>query len=651
MRFEHRLTFTADCAAERPDDATVERANAHLETLVQPMLRGKMDGYTAATLMETGLFTAVDVDREHHWVSGDGYTQLLSTMEFPAPKSTRRLGGVIWSGFAADTSARNKLHEFRGMRYTVRGETKAMHGDMVCYGLNGAQRGLSGLPAEQRRYPHPYNPGGLEMSEEARELFVDHAEDFTTVLEKYAPALVDSKRRVVASAAADRYSISEKAPAFAFAISISYVASPHDDHRETHPSAILFVCRESVHDWVFQAGPYLIRLPSTPGMARLVVLNGVSVKHGTCYSTINPDHANLGSVLLMEHDMMVEISKWNVDHGRLHTTMSAFAPGYYKGMYATNGCVNPQLLDQFTLQDVDGSMVHNFDKEGSEQVLVRRLMNMLLPIADEHVYEFGANIGRNTIHMAKYLMTKGGKITTFEPSVEICKVLRENVKSNGVESCVTVMEGALSRTPQLFMKDMFIAETEASLRGTVEEEGEVSVTCIDTLPDQPTGLVFDCEGAYTDILRDFPEIMERVRFVFCELDGSKVDTKEMTMYLHDQGLHEVFMNDTYAIFVAKSALKEVAASEKEEEEGEGEEEVIVEDKEGKEEEEEEEEEEGREKAKPKAKAKAKAAAKSKAAVKPKATGVKPKAKGALEAATVATRGVRKALKDIKGRCG
>ena len=349
MRFEHRLTFTADCAAERPDDATVERANAHLETLVQPMLRGKMDGYTAATLMETGLFTAVDVDREHHWVSGDGYTQLLSTMEFPAPKSTRRLGGVIWSGFAADTSARNKLHEFRGMRYTVRGETKAMHSDMVCYGLNGAQRGLSGLPAEQRRYPHPYNPGGLEMSEEARELFVDHAEDFTTVLEKYAPALVDSKRRVVASAAADRYSISEKAPAFAFAISISYVASPHDDHRETHPSAILFVCRESVHDWVFQAGPYLIRLPSTPGMARLVVLNGVSVKHGTCYSTINPDHANLGSVLLMEHDMMVEISKWNVDHGRLHTTMSAFAPGYYKGMYATNGCVNPQLLDQFTL--------------------------------------------------------------------------------------------------------------------------------------------------------------------------------------------------------------------------------------------------------------------------------------------------------------
>jgi FkbM family methyltransferase len=269
-------------------------------------------------------------------------------------------------------------------------------------------------------------------------------------------------------------------------------------------------------------------------------------------------------------------------------------------------------------------------------VLVRRLMHMLLPIPDEHVYEFGANIGRNTIHIAKYLMTTGGKVTTFAPSVEICKVLKENVKSNGTDSCVTIMEGALSRTPQLFMEE-FVAET------------EVSVTCIDTLIDRPTGLVFDCEGEYTTILREFPEIMERVRFVFCELDGSKDDTKKMIMFLHDQGLHEVFMNKEYAIFVAMSALKEVLMREEEEEE-EGEEEVVVEEEEVVDEEE--------EKAKPKAKGKAKARTKTKAAVKTavkpktKATleAVKPKAKATLEAATkVVTKVVKKSLEGITGR--
>ena len=560
MTITHRLRLTSECATETPSDETLTAVENHLDDAFVALMHRDMSEYTHAALERTGLFESIALEREHHWVDADGYTMLLSTREFTAPKSTQRLAGVIWCGFESGTTARCKMPNLCGTTYTVRGVTKAMHGDMMMFGMHGDQQGMSHRPPEERRYPHPFAPGSSPMSDVMNEFFVSHADDFTAILETYAPTLVKEQRRVIANAKAGRYSISENAPAFAYAISVSYVASPHGDKSEFLPSAILFVCRETVDDWYFQAGPFLIKLPTTPGRARLVVLDSVSVLHGTLYSDVNPDHANLGSVLMMDHDMMYQAAQWNIDHAsgvldHINRTMSAFAPDYYTSPYANNGTVNPELLDRFSLRDVDGKMVQNFGKEGSEQVFVRRLMHMLVPMSDEHVYEFGANIGRNTIHMAKYLMQSGGRVTTFEPSVEICKVLRENVESNGVGSCVTVVEGALSRSPHLFMEE-FVAVTEKSLRGVVLDEGEISVTCIDTLTDRPTGLVFDCEGAYAEILRDFPEIMERVRFVFCELDGSKEDSKDLRMYLDNQGLHRVFENATYAIFVAASALKE-----------------------------------------------------------------------------------------------
>ena len=197
------------------------------------------------------------------------------------------------------------------------------------------------------------------MSDVMREFFVSHANDFTSVLETYAPTLVKEQRRVITNAQAEQYSISEKAPAFAYTISVSYVASPHGDKDEFLPSAILFVCRETVDDWYFQAGPFLIKLPTTPGMARLVVLDSVSVKHGTLYSDVNPDHPSLGSVLMMDHDMMYETARWHIDQAsgvldRICGTISAFAPKYYTGVFPTDGSVNPELLDRFSLRDVDG---------------------------------------------------------------------------------------------------------------------------------------------------------------------------------------------------------------------------------------------------------------------------------------------------------
>jgi hypothetical protein len=71
---------------------------------------------------------------------------LLSTREFPAPKSTQRLGGIIWCGFTSGTAANRKIPMLQGTRYTERGENKAMHGNMMVYGLHGDQQGTSHLP-------------------------------------------------------------------------------------------------------------------------------------------------------------------------------------------------------------------------------------------------------------------------------------------------------------------------------------------------------------------------------------------------------------------------------------------------------------------------------------------------------------------------
>lgn len=450
-------------AVAPPQDA-VDATTEYLDTLASKMeadqRKGRtpdFSGYTldAITKPEHRFCAPIGRDEPLYWNDSNGRVMVHAGPQFRLrTRSTSRLAGVTWHGHSTGKmrsgpvdSCKWKLPTYKGMRYTERGVTKATHGDMVTYGMQGSPQGMHGA-----HIIHPWNPSNEAMDPEIEELFKEHAIDFATILEEHAPELAAMQKRIMVNANATDYCLDDTCYAMSFAISISYVASPHQDTHEILLSAILFVCRERVDDWAFQAGPYPIMLPNEPGMARLVILDSVRVWHGTLAS-MNPDgsvrdHSNVGSVLLMDHNMMQAISKEKMEQKR--TTIAGFVPGY---------------------ESIQGTV---------PQILLQRVM-ALITDKSQNVFQFGIN-----------------HIPTFK----------------------------LFSTPTGFA---------------------------DALASRPTGLVFDCGNDYLQILRDYPELMHECQWVFLAR-GNTSHHKQVRIFLENWGMHPIFDNGKYEVWVSAQHL-------------------------------------------------------------------------------------------------
>lgn len=141
--------------------------------------------------------------------------------------------------------------------------------------------------------------------------------------------------------------------------------------------------------------------------------------------------------------------------------------------------------------------------------------------ANDLVIDAGANIGNHTLFFAKIL---GCRVLAFEPVQQTADLLRENVRANGVDDRVRVIQMALGErgaTARISSSDP------ANLGGTtlaVDPGGDIRVTSLDEIEiDHPVRLIkVDVEGMDLAVLRGARRLLEHDRpWVLCEAGTAK----------------------------------------------------------------------------------------------------------------------------------
>ena len=200
------------------------------------------------------------------------------------------------------------------------------------------------------------------------------------------------------------------------------------------------------------------------------------------------------------------------------------------------------MMHNFWLQDTEGRRIRNTNHESSEQFIVHTFLR-----PDDSVLEFGGGIGTNSIQICKTLGPKKRHVV-FEPQETLAKLIRKNGRDNGCN--ITVFHGTLSRTP-LYVprfrskkKDWIFVKTSKTA-----SDGSTAVPNMTKLPFKPTAIVMDCEGAGLQILRDFPRILDNLRFIYFENDGGREVLKGMSDILVAHGLTQVMNTSMHKVFL------------------------------------------------------------------------------------------------------
>lgn len=148
----------------------------------------------------------------------------------------------------------------------------------------------------------------------------------------------------------------------------------------------------------------------------------------------------------------------------------------------------------------------------------KAMLSALSPFLQEGdlVIDAGANIGNHTLFFAKIL---GCRVVAFEPIEVTADLLRENVRANGLEDRVRVMQFALGEGDAMAT----IASSDpANLGGTtlsVDAGGEIEVRSLDEVDTgHPVRLIkVDVEGMDLAVLKGARRLLERDRpWVLCE---------------------------------------------------------------------------------------------------------------------------------------
>jgi FkbM family methyltransferase len=169
-------------------------------------------------------------------------------------------------------------------------------------------------------------------------------------------------------------------------------------------------------------------------------------------------------------------------------------------------------------------------KEWGQEINEQQMIAAVLD-GDEVVLELGACIGRTTIVIGHLLIGKGGRLVTVESNPDNIPRLTSAVRSSGIAN-IQISSKPISKHRVVVRRwdSKTVADDEAPPEGWLEVPTTTlnelrtshSVNAFDTL-------VIDCEGAFYEIVRDFPDIMNGVTKVMIENDFT---IKSQADYVH-----------------------------------------------------------------------------------------------------------------------
>ena len=161
----------------------------------------------------------------------------------------------------------------------------------------------------------------------------------------------------------------------------------------------------------------------------------------------------------------------------------------------------------------------NFQQELPEQQMIVKYLS-----GYNNVLEIGSNIGRSSLIISSILKeTNNINFVTLETDKNIAQKLLENKEENNL--CFHIENSALSKK-KIIQKDWETIISDVLLDGynnvntiTWEELNKKYNIQFDTL-------VLDCEGAFYNILIDFPEILDNIKLIIMENDYNNITKKE-----------------------------------------------------------------------------------------------------------------------------
>ena len=141
---------------------------------------------------------------------------------------------------------------------------------------------------------------------------------------------------------------------------------------------------------------------------------------------------------------------------------------------------------------------------------------------EDKILEIGGNIGRNSLIIAS-ILNNDTNLTVLESYSNSYKVLNNNKMSNNMN--FNICNAALSNYS-------IIQRGWDTYKSDIVYDGFTKVNTIklnelyNLFNTEYNVLILDCEGAFYDILIDFPEILKNINKILIENDFKKVEHKQ-----------------------------------------------------------------------------------------------------------------------------
>jgi FkbM family methyltransferase len=138
------------------------------------------------------------------------------------------------------------------------------------------------------------------------------------------------------------------------------------------------------------------------------------------------------------------------------------------------------------------------------------------------VIDVGANVGWYSLHLARWLADRGGRIYAMEPVPDTFRALARNIELNGLQDAIVATNAGFGSEARMisFFVPAFTGSVAASQRQLFPGEANREVVCrLTTLDDfvEEQGIArvdlikADVEGAEIDVLRGARRTLERDR--------------------------------------------------------------------------------------------------------------------------------------------
>jgi len=153
----------------------------------------------------------------------------------------------------------------------------------------------------------------------------------------------------------------------------------------------------------------------------------------------------------------------------------------------------------------------SWNKELPEQKI---LLNFLKPTSK--VLELGGNIGRASI-IINHIIDEKEKHLVLETNPYICHKLIKNKKNNNLK--FNIFNGGLSKKPILYKHWDSIQTDNYHMFDGYKKANTITLEEINKKYNiNFNTIVADCEGAFIQILKDFPTILDKINYIFIEHD-------------------------------------------------------------------------------------------------------------------------------------